>query len=157
MSGLVKHRSGDVLTAYMGSDNSLTGLSQDRPNYDPGKSAYSRDANNAGKCAAGKSCVNWLNNNAFSTPTNTGPGTGFGNVVKGSFRGPGVSGWDAGVMRTFHVYENTSFEFRAEYFNVLNHTILANPNTTFTNSAFGTITATQGDPRIAQFSLKFLY
>jgi hypothetical protein len=102
-------------------------------------------------------CVNWLNNNAFSTPTNTGPGTGFGNVVKGSFRGPGVSGWDAGVMRTFPVYENTSFEFRAEYFNVLNHTILANPNTTFTNSAFGSITATQGDPRIAQFSLKFLY
>jgi Carboxypeptidase regulatory-like domain len=157
MSGLIKHRSGDVLTAYMGSDNSLTGLSQDRPNYDPGKSAYSREANNAGKCAAGKSCVNWLNNNAFSTPVNTGPGTGFGNVVKGSFRGPGVSGWDAGVMRTFPVYENTSFEFRAEYFNVLNHTILANPNTTFTNSAFGTITATQGDPRIAQFSLKFLY
>jgi hypothetical protein len=29
-SGLIQHRSGDALTAFMGSDNSLTGLTQDR-------------------------------------------------------------------------------------------------------------------------------
>jgi hypothetical protein len=77
--------------------------------------------------------------------------------MKGSLRGPGYTNWDAGVARTFPIYRETDLEFRVEYFDVLNHTELGNPNTTTTNAAFGTITGLKGGPRIGQFSLKYLF
>jgi hypothetical protein len=144
----------------MGTDNSLTGLTQDRAQQDFTKSAYSRDNGGAGDCPAGKSCINWLNNAAFSVPVQNGPGTGFGNVVKGSLRGPGYTNWDGAVIRSFPIYRESNLEFRAEYFDLLNHTELANPSTSnpiASSTSFGTITGTQGGPRIAQFSLKFSF
>jgi hypothetical protein len=164
-SGLIQHHSGDALTVYMNSDNSATGLTQDRGQRDFTKPAYSRDAGGAGKCTAGKSCVNWLNSAAFSVPANTGPGTGFGNIVKDSLRGPGYTDWDGAAIRTFPVYRETNLEFRAEYFDLLNHTLLANPtisNPAASNSNFGTITSTLSSnnmtgARIAQFSLKYTF
>ena len=49
-SGLIQHRSGDALTAYMGTDNSLTGLTQDRAQRDFTKAAYSSQNGGAGSC-----------------------------------------------------------------------------------------------------------
>jgi hypothetical protein len=158
-SGLIQHHSGDALTAYYGSDNSLTGLGQDRDQEDFTKPAYLRQVS-AGNCAAGKSCVAWLNPQAFSQPPQTGAGTGYGNVVKGSLRGPGYTNWDAAMIRSFPVYRETNFEFRAEYFDVLNHNDLGNPSVTAplsTSTSFGNITGSQGGPRIAQFSLKYTF
>jgi hypothetical protein len=160
-SGLFQHHSGDSLTAYMGTDNSLTGLTQDRAQRDFTKDAYLKAVGaGQGDCkTAGKSCVAWFNPAAFSVPANTGPGTGFGNVVKGSLRGPGYTNWNAAVVRQFPVYRETNLEFRAEYFNVLNHTLLNNPavnNPVGSSTAFGTITGS-GDPRIAQFALKYTF
>ncbi len=155
-TGLITFRSGDVLTAYMGTDVSLTNLGQDRAQRDFSQPAYLK-LPGGGHCGAGKSCVNWLNPGAFSAPVNTGPGTGFGNVVKGTLRGPALTNWDAAVIRSFPIWRETNLDFRVEYFDVLNHTELANPNTTQSNSAFGTITSTQGGPRVAQFSLKYVF
>jgi hypothetical protein len=160
-SGLFQHHSGDSLTAYMGTDNSLTGLTQDRAQRDFTKDAYLKAVGaGQGDCkTAGKSCVAWFNPAAFSVPANTGPGTGFGNVVKGSLRGPGYTNWNAAVVRQFPLYRETNLEFRAEYFNVLNHTLLNNPavnNPVGSSTAFGTITGS-GDPRIAQFALKYTF
>ncbi len=162
-SGLVQHHSGDSLTAYIGTgDNSLTGLGQERAQQDYSKAAYLRAKGyGQGDCkTSGKSCVAWFNPAAFSIPANTGPGTGFGNVVKGSLRGPGYTNWDGAVMRTFPIFHESELEFRAEYFDLLNHTILSNPsvsNPISSSSSFGTITATQGGPRIAQFSMKYTF
>jgi hypothetical protein len=90
-----------------------------------------------------------------------GIGTGFGNVVKGSPHGPGSTNWDAAVVRSFPIYRETNMQFRAEYFNVLNHTKLSNPNVSnpvSSSTSFGTITATPTDSqRIAQFSLKYVF
>jgi hypothetical protein len=164
-SGLIQHHSGDSLTAYMGSDNSSTGLSQDRAQQDFTKPAYLKTAG-GGDCAAGKSCVAWLNNAAFSVPANTGAGTGFGNVVKGSLRGPGYTNWDGSVIRSFPVFRETNLEFRAEYFDLLNHAELNNPsvsNPISSSTSFGTITSTITDfygiqlAREAQFSLKYTF
>ena len=159
-SGLIQHHSGDALTAYIGTgDNSLTGLTQERAQRDFTKPAYLRQAG-AGHCVPPKSCVNWLNNAAFSVPVQSGAGTGFGNVMKGSLRGPGYTNWDAAVVRTFPIFRETNLDFRAEYFDVLNHTELSNPgvsNPVASSTSFGTITATQGGPRIAQFSLKYVF
>ena len=157
-SGLIQHRSGDSLTAFMGTDNSLTGLTQDRAQRDFTKDAYLKTVG-GGDCTAGKSCVAWFNNAAFSVPANTGAGTGFGNVVKGSLRGPGSTFWHGSVVREFPIVHETNLEFRAEYFNILNHTILNNPSTSnpiSSSTSFGTITGS-ADPRIAQFSMKFTF
>jgi hypothetical protein len=158
-SGLITHRSGDTLTATAGQDISLTGLGQDRAVENFALPAYSSDANNAGDCPGSKACVNWLNNAAFSVPVIGAAGTGFGNIVKGSLRGPGQTVWHAALVRSFHLVRETSLQFRAEYFNVLNHTLLNNPSTgspLASSTSFGTITST-GDPRIAQFALKYVF
>lgn len=157
-TGLVQSHSGDSLTTWAGADISQTGLGQDRAQRDFSKPAYSRNAKGAGACVPGKSCVNWLNNAAFSLPASGGAGTGFGNVVKGSLRGPRFTNWDAAVIRSFHIYRESNLQFRAEYFDVLNHTELGNPAVSVsTANTFGTITSTQGGPRIAQFALKFVF
>jgi hypothetical protein len=161
-SGLIQHHSGDALTAYYGSDNSLTGLSQDRDQEDFTKPAYLKTVGyGQGDCkTAGKSCVAWLNPGAFSQPQQAGAGTGFGNVVKGSLRGPGYTNWDAAMIRAFPVFHESDFEFRAEYFDLLNHNDLGNPSVTAplsSSTSFGTITGSQGGPRIAQFSLKYIF
>jgi outer membrane receptor for Fe3+-dicitrate len=92
-------------------------------------------------------------------PLQTGTGTGFGNVVKGSLRGPGYTNWNAAVVRQFPVYRETNMEFRVEYFNVFNHTNFSNPatdNPVSSSTTFGTVTGS-GDPRIAQFALKYTF
>jgi hypothetical protein len=160
-SGLLQRHSGDALTITAGKDVSLTGLNQDRALWSGG-AQYLHGAN-TGACPATNSCMNWFNQSSYSLPANTGAGTGFGNVVKGSLRGPAFTDWDGAVIRTFPIYRESNFEFRAEYFNLLNHTLLGNPATSVTSSTFGEVTGAANTgvaggtagPRIAQFSLKY--
>jgi hypothetical protein len=160
-SGTFQHHSGDALTAYMGTDNSSTGLDQDRAQRDFTQAAYLKNKGGGGDCPAGKLCENWFNPSAFSVPANTGPGTGFGNVVKDTLRGPGFTVWNAALTRNFSIYRETGLEFRAEYFDVLNHTILNNPsvsNPVSSSTSFGTITGeNSAGPRVAQFALKYSF
>jgi hypothetical protein len=60
---------------------------------------------------------------------------------------------DASAFKRFAVYERVNVLFRAEAFNLFNHTNLSNPNGTETAAAFGTITGA-GSGRILQFALK---
>jgi hypothetical protein len=79
-------------------------------------------------------------------------------VVKGSIRGPRYSDWDAAVIRSFPIYRESDLEFRVEYFDVLNHTILGDPVTNRSSGTYGQITSENAaGPRIAQFSLKYLF
>lgn len=157
-SGTFQHHSGDALTVYYGStDNSTTGLLQDRAQEDFTKARYSKSKQGGGECPAGKICETWFNSTAFSQPINTGAGTGFGNVIKDSLTGPGYTIWNGALVRTFPVFRETNMEFRMEYFDVLNHTVLSNPSQSFGgNTTFGTITGEAGGgPRIGQFALKY--
>jgi trimeric autotransporter adhesin len=72
-------------------------------------------------------------------------------------RGPAMSNLDLAVFKNFSVKERWKFQFRAEFFNALNHTVLGNPNTTLTNSTFGKILSTQTPPRIGELGLKFSF
>jgi hypothetical protein len=163
-SGLIQHHAGDALTAIVGADNSGTGLSQDRGQRDFTQNAYAKVVR-GGHCPAGKPCMDWFNINAFTIPANTGFGTGYGNVIHGSLRGPGYTNWDTSAIRTFTLYREAKIEFRAEYFDVLNHTNLNNPTTSISGStpSFGNITGGKADfygvqlDREAQFSLKLLF
>jgi hypothetical protein len=57
------------------------------------------------------------------------------------------------IGKTFRITERTSFEFRAEAFNVSNTPPLNDPNASFGAAAFGTIT-TAGNPRDCEFAAK---
>jgi hypothetical protein len=137
-------------------NNSGSLQNRDRAVYS-GSGAYGGSA-----CAGGPAkCKSYLNSSPSVFSVNP-PGT-FGNVQKGEFRGPGYADWDVSAARDFPFSERTSLQFRAEYFNVLNHTNLGDPGTTLGGS-FGRITSTTpqlsqptNDPRIAQFSLKLLF
>ncbi len=105
-------------------------------------------------------CKEFLNPSAFSTsvaPTaaNPNPAMRYGNVAKGTFVGRQYADWDVSLMRHFNIKENVKLEFRAEYFNVLNHPNFNDPATS-TGSSLGRITGAM-DPRIGQLSLKFLF
>jgi hypothetical protein len=69
--------------------------------------------------------------------------------------------WNAALTRSFIVYRETHLDFRVEYFDILNHTILNNPSTSSplsTSTSFGTITAeNSAGPRVAQFALKYQF
>ena len=89
---------------------------------------------------------------------NAAPGT-YGTLGRNVLRGPGFANVDLSVMRTFPMPfgEAGRGEFRFEAFNLFNATHLGNPNTSITNSNFGKITGTDGEPRILQLGLKFFF
>ncbi|HEX5229021.1 MAG TPA: hypothetical protein VFW44_14990, partial [Bryobacteraceae bacterium] len=69
---------------------------------------------------------------------------------------------DTSLFKTTAITERTSLQFRAEFFNVLNHTNFGVPNTTvFSNGAVspsaGLITATATTSRQIQFGLKLIF
>ena len=89
---------------------------------------------------------------------NAVPGT-YGTLGRNTLRGPGFANVDFSLMRTWPMPfgEAGRGEFRFEAFNLFNRTNMALPNRSITNSAFGRITSTDGDPRILQFALKFFF
>jgi hypothetical protein len=76
-------------------------------------------------------------------------------------RNPSRLTFDMGVFKHFVIKESTSLEFRAEAFNIFNHTQLYLTNSNGATNSFGT--GSFGEigsahlARILQFSLKFLF
>ncbi|MGH9438351.1 MAG: hypothetical protein ACRD22_10760 [Terriglobia bacterium] len=63
--------------------------------------------------------------------------------------GPGTWNVDCGIHKSFRLKEDVNLQIRGEFYNMLNHTNLGNPNTTLSNGTFGRITST-GDPRVIE-------
>ena len=102
--------------------------------------------------------------NSFALPVNstTTPGTTFtstplqllGNAPRTICCGPGISNFDLSFQKITPIGERAHIEFRAEFFNVFNHTQFLNPDGTITDgSDFGRVKHTR-DPRNIQFALK---
>jgi hypothetical protein len=99
----------------------------------------------------------------------------FGTMQRNMFRGPSLNNWDFSVVKNTHLGERVDLQFRAEFFNILNHPHFANPQaSTLSNidpslpSSFGCGCATPdvgaanpvigtGGPRNIQFGLKFIF
>jgi hypothetical protein len=76
----------------------------------------------------------------------------------GNLRADGINQLDSSVIKTFRFSEQKRyFQLRAEMFNVPNHPVFAAPNTTATNSAFGTISATVNRFRTMQLSARIVF
>ena len=72
--------------------------------------------------------------------------------------GPGLQDWDFSVHKQISFTEARYVQFRAEFFNIFNHTNFANPDGNFQDgpTAFGKIT-TADNQREVQFALKFFF
>jgi hypothetical protein len=105
----------------------------------------------------------WFNPANFSQPLD-GQGN-YGTLGRNAFRGPGRVNFDLALAKTTNITaERVKAEFRAEFFNILNHAEFDSPNVNnFGSSTFGQITSTTtrvngtaGDPnaRIIQLALR---
>ncbi len=81
---------------------------------------------------------------------------GFGTANRRFFHGPGFLNTDFALEKNTTLRESMAIQFRAEFFNIFNHTQFQNPNGNFSSSQFGVVTSAR-DPRIGQLSLKFLF
>jgi hypothetical protein len=106
----------------------------------------------------------WFNPNDFATAAtpNGAPVPPLGSFNNGTQRticcGPGLIDFDFSVHKKIVLSETRYLQFRAEIFNVFNHTNYSNPDGGFSDgpTSFGKIT-TAGDPRLLQFALKFFF
>ncbi|SEC09291.1 TonB-dependent receptor [Terriglobus roseus] len=92
----------------------------------------------------------FFNTAAFATT----PQFQFGSASRNPVRGPAYRDGDLSLIKHTRIGEKTDVEFRAELFDVTNTPGFAQPNGSFGTTAFGSITATVTDPRVAQFALR---
>ena len=92
----------------------------------------------------------------------------FGNAGRNSIIGPGLADLDFSLFKNFpvrRISESFNVQFRAEFFNIMNHTNFQSPldnNTIFNQDGTrvpgaGSIDATATDPRQIQFALKVIW
>lgn len=94
----------------------------------------------------------WFNTAAFAAP----PAFQFGNAGRNTVPGPGMQLLDFALTRQFRMTENAALQFRAEFFNALNHTNLGTPNRFVNTPQFGTITMAMHPGRQIQFALRLV-
>jgi hypothetical protein len=92
----------------------------------------------------------WFNPAAFSTPA----AFTFGNVGRNTVYGPGMQTLDLALARAFDITERMKFQFRAEFFNALNHTNLGTPDRFVNTPQFGTISEAATPGREIQLSAR---
>jgi hypothetical protein len=64
---------------------------------------------------------------------------------------------DLPFYKKFPIVENQDLEFRAEFFNILNHSQFSTPDVGLGDLSFGAITATVHENRQIQFALKYRF
>jgi hypothetical protein len=127
-SGILTVQTGFPFTPQLGYNPPGNGDSRNpvRPSWNPGFSGnlYPRTA------------AEYFNPNAFIQPTvsiDNGNGTNtiygtYGNVHRDSLVGPGLSELDFSAVKNSKITERVGLQFRAEFFNILNHTNFLTPN-----------------------------
>ena len=93
-----------------------------------------------------------LNPAAFARPA---PGQ-LGTLGKGSVRGKPITNIDFSLAKNWRFRERYGFQFRAEFFNVLNHANFVGYDLDIRNTSFGTLTSTQASREI-QLGIKFTF
>jgi hypothetical protein len=105
-----------------------------------------------------------------TSPVNPSPLGQFGNLPHSLCCGPAISNTDFEIAKKTPINERWNTEFRAEFYNVFNHTQFSNPDGNFTDGppgsfvegqplsgTFGVILKTREGPRVLQFGLKFFF
>lgn len=80
----------------------------------------------------------------------------YGTAGRSTAIGPGLITTDFSLRKVTAITEKVRTEFRAEVFNIANHTNFATPNRNLGDGNFGRVTDA-GDPRIIQLALKLTF
>jgi hypothetical protein len=157
VAAIVTIQSGSALTISDTNANNVFGISEDRAQLSGtcSKSQLVKGGSVESKLGG------YFNAACFTSPPIIGAdgiGTAFGNSGTGIVDGPGQANLDLTFSKTVVVnwpMEKSSVQFRAEFFNTLNHPQFANPDTNFTSPTFGVISSAAVNPRVIQLVLKF--
>jgi outer membrane receptor protein involved in Fe transport len=167
LQGLFTAHTGTPYTPLLGQDVAGDGdqfaANNQRPNIVPGVPRY---------IASSAPPYQIANPAAFAVPA---AGT-FGNAGRNILRNPGLEQFDFSVLKNARISERITAQFRAEFFNVLNHADFASPAASGNNlltagpsfglsqesanmSAGGLLSPlfNSGGPRSLQFALKLLF
>ena len=139
LSGITTAQSGQPFSVYNGAQD-FSGFNQfaDRPDL----------------LVGGGIPTDYTNpNTAFGNPAL--PGLGFfslvpptgrvGSIGRNPFIGPALINYDMSAVKSFRLWsEASNLQFRADFFNIFNHTNFANPDGNEANKTFGQITRTLG-------------
>ncbi len=169
VAGITSMQSGEAVTGVLSSDLSNTGSFSYRPDQIANPNDFSF---NPGSQGTDFGCTNpghqtldcWYNQAAFRVPA-LAPGQtsahSFGNSRIGNLRGPDLVDFDLVLQKNFKIRESQQVEFRAEFFNLLNHPNFGLPGG---GSAVpvdvpggASITNTATDNRQIEFALKYTF
>jgi hypothetical protein len=95
----------------------------------------------------------WFNPAAFAVPA---PFL-YGNSARNLLFGPNFFGWDAAIFKNTQLTERLRLEFRAEFFNVLNHPNFGVPASNISVPATVGRISTATDPRDIQFGMRLVF
>jgi len=125
-------------------------------------SARASVTGNPNLSAGDRTPAHWFRTEAFVNPTLMTPGV-FGNSGRNILIGPGFQQWDLSLLKNFRIFETRNLQFRAESFNVFNHTNFTGINTTvrFDNNGnatggFGAVTSS-GPGRVLSLGMKLIF
>lgn len=143
LAGIVRLQSGSPLAVTQATNlNAFAGFGIQRPNRTADPTLPTDE----------RTTARWFNTAAFAQAPQFTIGTSSRNPVVG----PGYRVADVMVGKAFVITDRLKTEFRAEAFNLTNTPPLAAPNTSYGNTAFGSIT-TALDPRVFEFVLKLQF
>ncbi len=94
-------------------------------------------------------------NGAVSGPFSRPQVATFGNIQRNQFTGPGEFLSDMSIFKNFTITEQVKAQFQAEFFNVFNHPIYANPNSCIDCSGNGIINSLEANSQMRQFQVGF--
>jgi hypothetical protein len=150
MSGIWVNHDGFPFSILANTDANLDGTYNDR-------ASIVGSPNLPGNRSQAQKLQQWFNPAAFQNPADGSNGTAPRNFL----RGPGYANLDFSIIRSFALpfgpmSETQKIDFRAEFFNALNHPNFCNPDNAVGSLQFGAIDCAS-DPRILQFTLKYSF
>jgi hypothetical protein len=150
LSGVLYLTSGSHMSPSVSRDPAGLGV-RDANTFEGGRPDQVGDPN----AGAPHTIADWFNKGAFiEVPAGQ---IRPGNAPRGSIVGPGYARWDASLFKNTRINERFGLQFRAEGFNVLNHTNFNNPASgNIYSSLYSKITSAR-DPRQIQLALKLLF
>ncbi len=147
VGGITTLQSGFPFTLYCQGGNFQNGGDNCYPDNLGGSSALPSDQRGPSRWF---NTANFVNRAGDVTPYR------YGNNGRNNIIGPPLVDVDFSVIKNFRLAEKRGLEFRSEFFNLLNHPIFGQPNTTIGNG-FGAIGGTRIDAREIQFAMKLNY
>jgi hypothetical protein len=97
--------------------------------------------------------LQWINSSCFVAP----PVGQLGNASRVPAIGPDFVNTDFSVIKQFALHREMGLNFRAEFFNLFNHTQFGLPVNDVSALGFGSVNSTVNNPRLVQLALKLSF